>query len=55
MFLRFSLFKKIQEEVKAKFPSVKFVELKDDSYFDRNDGIVVDVSLFNKCRKEKLE
>ncbi|CAK70580.1 unnamed protein product (macronuclear) [Paramecium tetraurelia] len=42
IYLRYSLFKKIQQEVKTLFPKIKISEIKENSYFDRNEAAVID-------------
>ncbi|CAD8095875.1 unnamed protein product [Paramecium sonneborni] len=42
IYLRFSQFKQTLEFVKAKFPNIKIPEIKETTYFDRNEALVVD-------------
>ncbi|CAD8114600.1 unnamed protein product [Paramecium sonneborni] len=42
IYLRYSLFKKILQDVKQLFPKIKTPEIKENSYFDRNEAAVID-------------
>ncbi|CAD8147722.1 unnamed protein product [Paramecium pentaurelia] len=42
IYLRYSLFKKILQDVKMLFPKMKIPETKENSYFDRNESAVID-------------
>ncbi|CAD8201038.1 unnamed protein product [Paramecium octaurelia] len=42
IYLRFSQFKTTMEFAKSKFPNIKIPEIKENTYFDRNEALVVD-------------